>query len=303
MHLEHPVPQRVHDHLQHLRVAHVQAVAAAGVVLVVRRALGRQSVVRGVVDAAEAQGRPAVVALGGVVVDDVEDHLDPGAVQRLDHVLELEHRVARSAARAVRRVRRQVAERVVAPVVAQPALDQEVLGHEVVHRHELERGHAQLLQVLDDHRVRERRIRPAHVLGDVGMARGEALDVRLVDHRVVPVGTRRPVLTPVEERVDDHRARHVGRAVARVGRPVRIAHRIAEHALVPGQLARDRLGIRIEQQLGRVTALAARRLVRSVDAIAVALTRPHARQIAVPAEGRRFRQVDALLFALGVVQT
>ena len=38
--------------------------------------------------------RPEVVALGGVVVDDVEDHLDAGAVQRLDHPLELAHLLA-----------------------------------------------------------------------------------------------------------------------------------------------------------------------------------------------------------------
>jgi hypothetical protein len=35
-----------------------------------------------------------VVALGGVVVDDVEDHLDAGRVQRLDHRLELLHLLA-----------------------------------------------------------------------------------------------------------------------------------------------------------------------------------------------------------------
>ena len=35
------------------------------------------------------QGRTEMVALGGVVVDDVEDHLDAGVVQPLDHGLEL----------------------------------------------------------------------------------------------------------------------------------------------------------------------------------------------------------------------
>ena len=39
---------------------------------------------------------PELVALGGVVVDDVEDHLDAGGVQRAHHHLELAHR-ARSA--------------------------------------------------------------------------------------------------------------------------------------------------------------------------------------------------------------
>ena len=38
-----------------------------------------------------------VVALGGVVVDDVEDHLDARPVQRPDHRLELQHLLAAGA--------------------------------------------------------------------------------------------------------------------------------------------------------------------------------------------------------------
>ena len=43
-----------------------------------------------------------MVALGGVVVDDVEDHLDAGAVERLDHPLELVHLLAVRAGGRVR---------------------------------------------------------------------------------------------------------------------------------------------------------------------------------------------------------
>ena len=50
----HPVAQAVHDELQHARVLHVERVAAAGEVHVVARVFGRQAVVAGVVDAAEA---------------------------------------------------------------------------------------------------------------------------------------------------------------------------------------------------------------------------------------------------------
>ena len=83
VHLQDPVAQRVHDQLQHVRVPHVEAVAGAGVVHVVAALSVDEPVVRGVVDALERQHRPEVVALGGVVVDDVEDHLDAGLVQRL----------------------------------------------------------------------------------------------------------------------------------------------------------------------------------------------------------------------------
>src|SRR5204863_9721642 len=83
VHLQDPVPQRVHDQLQRVRVPGVQAVPAAGVVQVAPRFGVREAVVGGVVDAAEGQRRAHVVALRGVVVDHVEDDLDAGLVQRL----------------------------------------------------------------------------------------------------------------------------------------------------------------------------------------------------------------------------
>jgi hypothetical protein len=95
VHLGDPVAQRVHQHLQHVRVAHVERVAAAGVVEVAAPVVGGEPVVAGVVDAAEAQRRPGLVALGGVVVDHVEDDLDAGRVQRPHHRLELAHLSAR----------------------------------------------------------------------------------------------------------------------------------------------------------------------------------------------------------------
>ena len=90
------VAQRVHDQPQHARVHRVEAVAGPGEVHVEAALVGDQPVVRRVVDALERQHRPEVVALGRVVVDDVEDHLDAGRVQGLHHALELEHLLARS---------------------------------------------------------------------------------------------------------------------------------------------------------------------------------------------------------------
>ena len=42
---------------------------------------------------------PEVIAFGRVVVDDVENHLEAGAVQRLHHPLELAHALVRDARR------------------------------------------------------------------------------------------------------------------------------------------------------------------------------------------------------------
>ena len=55
----------------------------------------------------------------------------------------------------------------------------------------------------------------------------------------------------------------------------------------------DRLCVRVEQQLGRVEAQPALRLVRTAHAVAVALTRPDTGQVAVPDEGGAFAYLDA----------
>ena len=79
VHLLDPVAQRVQDQGQHLGVAGVQGVAGAGVVHVEAPVGVDRPVVGVVVEAPERQRRAHVVALGGVVVDDVQDHLDPAA--------------------------------------------------------------------------------------------------------------------------------------------------------------------------------------------------------------------------------
>ncbi len=114
---------------------------------------------------------------------------------------------------AVLRVGREEADGVVAPVVGQPLLDQRRVVREVVHRHELDRGDAERLEVLDHRRVGDGGVGAAHVLRNVGMGLGEALHVRLVDDRVGVLVARRAVDAPVEERVDHHRLRHAGRGV------------------------------------------------------------------------------------------
>ena len=88
VHVLDPVAQAVHHQLQHVRRLHVQRVAGAGEVLVARRPARLQPVVARVVDAAERQRGTVMIALGGVVVDDVENHFETRGVQRADHRLE-----------------------------------------------------------------------------------------------------------------------------------------------------------------------------------------------------------------------
>ncbi len=92
VHLLHPVAQRVRDHCEAARVPQVQRVATAGHVL--ERPVVAQPVVGLVVQAAPAGRRPVGTALAGVVVDDVEQDLETGLVQRPNHGLELVHLLA-----------------------------------------------------------------------------------------------------------------------------------------------------------------------------------------------------------------
>ena len=299
VHLVHPVPQRVHDELQRVRAAHVEAVTGTGVVHVERGVLLVEPVVLRVVDAPEAQRRAEVVALGGVVVDHVEDDLDPGRVQRLDHGAELLHLLAPD--RRVRLVRREEPDRVVAPVVAQSALDQPVVVDELVHRHQLDRGDAELLQVLDHRRVPDRAVGAAQFLGDARVPHRQTLDVRLVDDRVVVRDPRQRVVAPVEVRVDHDALGHEPGRVAG-GHPVRAVQLVAVQRRVPLDLPVDRLRVWVEQQLVRVEPVPAARLVPPVHPVPVPLAGLDAGQVPVPDERVDLVQLDAPFLTVGVEQ-
>ncbi len=137
-----PVAQAIHDQLQHARLDHVQRVAAAGEIHVVALVWG-EAVVGGVVDAAEGEGGTQFVALGGVVVDNIEDNFDTGGVQGADHRLELVDALSRRLFRGVRDVRGEESERVVAPVIGQPFLHKVPVVQVIMHRKQFDGGDAQ----------------------------------------------------------------------------------------------------------------------------------------------------------------
>ena len=83
-------------------------------------------------------------------------------------------------------VRGEEAERVVAPVVDQPLLDQEAVVDVVVDRQQLDGGDAQVEEVLDRRLGGQPGVGAAELLGHAGMQLREALDVDLVDERLVP---------------------------------------------------------------------------------------------------------------------
>ena len=154
--------------------------------------------------------------------------------------------------------------------------------------------------MVDDGGLGEARVRAAQLGGHERVELGHALDVGLVDDRVVVVVPRGAVVPPVEVRGDDDRA-HGG-----AGGVLLIAHRdVVEVVGVQGlrgpHVPGDRLGVRVQQQLGGVAAQAVRRVVGAVDAVAVALAGTDRGKVGVPHVRIHLRQPDSGLGA-GVVE-
>ena len=295
VHVGDPGAQRVDDQPRRLGVGRVQAVAGPGEVEVVAR-VRHQPVVGGVVDAAEAEGRSGVVALAGVVVDDVQDHLEAGGVQRLHHALELAHGALGRPVAGVAALGREVAEGAVAPVVAQAPVLQEAVVAGRVHRHELHRRDAQPPEVADHGGVGQAGVGAARGVGHLGVQLGQALHVRLVEDGLAPGHLGRAVVAPVEDLVDDHRLGHARRVVPLIDGQITalVVGAVSQHRLLPVDPAPQRPRVRIDEQLVRVAALAPLRGVRAVNPQPVQRAGLQARGVAVEGVPRRLGEVEPL---------
>ena len=297
-----PVAKAVGDHLDHPHVTEIEGVSGAGVVDVVARLIRHQTVVGGIVDALERQGRAAFVAFRGMVVDDVEDHLDAGVVATGHHLLELAQGLL--AFMCVARVRGEEADCVVAPIVGQAAFEQVAVVYKSVDRQQLERGYPEGFEVIDYNLAAEPLIGPAVGFRHRGMELGKAAQMRLIKNGAVPRnGAAAGLAGPVEIGVDDDAFGHERRAVALVeaGIVARF-HLIAKDRRIPFQLAEMPSRIRVEQQLVGVEAVALFRLVGPMHPIAVDRSRRHPWHIAVPDLVGIFGKLDARGFALLVEQ-
>ncbi|CAM5226377.1 hypothetical protein STENM327S_03350 [Streptomyces tendae] len=286
-----------------MRLDDVQGVAAAGVVGV-PAGVGLEAVVAAVVDALQGERRAQLTRLRRVVVDHVEDHLDAGRVQRADHPLELADLPTGGAGGGVGGVRGEVADRVVAPVVLQAALQQMALVRELVHRQQLHRRHAQPCQVLDRRRVREARVGAAQLGRDAGVELGEAAHVQLVDDRVRPRRLGPAVVRPVVVVMDHDALGDVRRRVTVVAHGVRhpllgpVPH-MAVHLGRQAEVAVHGAGVRVQEQLRRVPAGAGPRVPAAVHPVTVALPGPDARHEAVPDPVRQLGQPHPALPGTG----
>ena len=198
-----------------------------------------------------------MVALGRVVVDHVDHDLDAGLVQAADHGLPL----GEVAGREVARLRREEADRVVAPIVGELALDQVPVLDEGVNRQELDRRDAQRPQVVDHLRDREAGGRAPVALRHIRVPHREAAQMGLVEDALVPGHVRSLVVAPGEGGVDHPAFQHAAGIVPCVGaREVvaRAADAVAEMRVRPAQLAPELLCVRVEEELRWIEAVARR---------------------------------------------
>ena len=77
----HPISKRIRYHLQHPRVRQVERIAGTGVVDAMPLIVGDQSIIAGIVEAAERQRWTKFATFRSVVVNDIENDLDAGGVQ------------------------------------------------------------------------------------------------------------------------------------------------------------------------------------------------------------------------------
>src|SRR4051812_6147941 len=150
-----------------VRVERIPRAAVVGIMAAIRL----QDVVGGIIDAAETEGRAAMVAFGGVIEDDVEDDFDPGTMERFDHVPKLVNGAEGVAARAIGEVRREEGDGCVTPVIHPPR--RAVLGVELEYREEFDRGDAEVLKI--GYLRRNTGVSAANVFGKTGVrVTGEA---------------------------------------------------------------------------------------------------------------------------------
>ena len=307
MHLRHPEAQAVEHQAQHRALAHVHGVAAAAVVVIARTVIGRQAVAAGVVQPAPAEGGAQGVGFGRVVEHHVQQHLDAGGMQGAHHLAELGAGVGRVGRQARRGA--EEAQGVVAPVVAQAHGHQALFVQPLVHRQQAHRGDAQVLQMAQHGGLGQAGVGAAQGGRHAGVQGGAALDMQLAQHGVGQRRARRPVVAPVEAVVHHAGLQRGGGVVARV-RLQRVVAIVAEVLGAPVELADDLAGIRVEQQLGMVEAVAAVGPPGAVGAQAIQLAGPPqwaaglGAQVAMPDVLRVAGQGGAvgLLAAAGVEQ-
>lgn len=180
MHAVHPITERFSQHPAQDRIVGIDRISATGIVGK-STPVGRHDVVHRSGLPFEIEPGTYLARFGGMVVNHVQDHLHPGAVESLDHVPKFAHRLQRVVRRPVIPVRGEEIDGGIAPVVFQAG--RSILRIEGKDRHQFHGRYPEGLQIRDL-LYRRRKCPRAHARDPgIGMSR-KALDMHLVDHRV-----------------------------------------------------------------------------------------------------------------------
>ncbi len=166
----------------------------------------------------------------------------------------------------------------------------------MVHRHELHGGDAEVLEIPDGGGAADAGVGAAQLGGHVFPELGEAAHVGLVEDGLVQRAGRAGDVVPGEGGVHDDGLGHEDGVVAVVEAQVGgvVADAVAEHAVVPLDVAGDGLGVGIEEEFVGVETQALFGLVRALDAVAVELAGLQLGEEAVPDVVGAFGEPDAV---------
>ena len=197
-----------------------------------------------------------MIALGGMVVNDIENHLDARFVKRLDHLFEFLNLLADLTARGVFIVRRQITDRIVAPVVSQAALEQMRIVNKLMDGHELHCGDAETREIFDRFGMAQAGVGSAQLFRNVRMLFRKTFDVHFVNYRLTAIGSADGGRCP--SRNKDWSPRDLGMKgalSASLRGPSGSSKEVREDRFIPIHLAFNRPRIGIEQQFRRTTAM------------------------------------------------
>ena len=251
--VDHPAPERADRHLDDQRAVKGEAISGAGVVDV-KCGVARVEAEPGlVVEAAKRQCRPKLIAFAVMVEDDVENSLHARGVQRVGGGANL-----LPAAGSKARIGRAEHDRVVTPCVRQPERGHVPVVDERVRGHDLDRGDPERGEMRDRGGMREPREGSARGLGDRWIEAGEPAQVELVDDE--RLGRDALVARLPRRRRPGDRLGHVWPRV--------LAE--CEHRGMEAERPVEPPGVGIGEQFRRVEAASPLRLIRALDAEAVA---------------------------------
>src|SRR5262245_23387548 len=229
-----------------------------------------------------------------MIIDNVEENLDAGIVQRSDRCLEADNAFFAEIAWFGRKEGKGR----IAPIVSQPLFHQQPLVAKGMDRHKFDGRDSELNEMLDDCRMAKSSIGSAHGERDALMEIGQTLYVRFVDDGRTPAAPRSTVVSPCVRGILHNTFGHHWRAVSPVHREIAAmrARTITEKRVVPDYAAVEPARVRIDQELIGVETMPFFWSIGAIHAVAIVLAGHYALEVAMPDLVSPQRQADAARF-------